>query len=132
MCDSMQKALQSVIDVHVLIEDVFTGRNSDKSITPLLACFTENFKMVTIGGNRIGLAEVAGLFSQNVGAKPSFLTVPFEVTPLFEDGERCWIQYQERQENEGITTLRTSTVCIRVVDNQCYWEYLHETPVLNN
>lgn len=132
MRDPMQKALQSVIDVHVLIEDVFTGRNSDKSVAPLLASFTENFKMVTIGGQRIGLTEVTGLFSQNVGAKPSFLTVPFEVIPLCEADGRCWVQYQERQENEGITTLRTSTVCIRVVDNQCYWEYLHETPVLNN
>lgn len=132
MSDLMQKAQQSVIDIHVLIEDVFTGRNGDQSVAPLLASFAENFKMVTIGGQSIGLAEVTRLFSQNVGTKPSFLTLPFEVIPLFEAGNRCWLQYQERQENEGITTLRTSTVCIQIINNQCYWEYLHETPVLNS
>ncbi|WP_369308575.1 hypothetical protein [Providencia rettgeri] len=132
MRDLMQKALQSVIDIHVLIEDVFTGRNGDKSVAPLLAYFSQNFKMVTIGGQRIGLAEVTGLFSQNVGAKPTFLTKTDEVIPLFEAGDRCWLQYQERQENEGKITVRISTVCIQVVDGQCYWEYLHETPVSHN
>lgn len=46
----MSLAVQSVIDLHVVIEDVFTGRNQGESLTLLLNSFAPDFKMVTIQG----------------------------------------------------------------------------------
>ncbi len=48
MSKQMDQAIQSVIDLHVLIENVFTGQNAEQSLTPLLNSFDQNFKMVTV------------------------------------------------------------------------------------
>ncbi|APC13279.1 MULTISPECIES: hypothetical protein [Providencia] len=129
MSETMKKALQSVVDLHTLIENVFTGRDDDKSLAPLLASFDDNFKMVTIQGQSIGLDKVNTLFSSNIGNKTSFSTRCLNMLPLREDNQYCWVQYQEKQLNDGVETLRTSTACIRVEAEKCYWVYLHETPV---
>ena len=71
MSNQMDQAIQSIIDLHVLIENVFTGKNAEQSLGPLLDSFDQNFKMVTVQGQSIGLAEVKNLFSQNIGKKPS-------------------------------------------------------------
>lgn len=130
MSEIMNKALQSVVDLHVLIEDVFTGRNGQESLSLLLGSFDNNFKMVTIQGHCIGLAEVTTLFRQNIGAQASFMTRCINLLPLREDNDYCWVQYQEKQQIAGVETLRTSVVCIRVEAEKCNWVYLHETPVL--
>ena len=129
MRETMKKALQSVVDLHTLIENVFTGRDDDKSLAPLLASFDDNFKMVTIQGQSIGLDKVNTLFSSNIGNKTSFSTRCLNMLPLREDNQYCWVQYQEKQLNDGVETLRISTACIRVEAEKCYWVYLHETPV---
>lgn len=131
MSYKMDKALQSVIDLHVLIENVFTGHGENKSLNQLLESFDNDFKMVTIGGARIGLAEVSSLFSQNIGKKPTLKITLQDITPLYELENYCWIQYQEHQQADCTETLRTSVVCIKVESEKCDWVYLHETPVLN-
>ena len=56
MSNQMDQAIQSVIDLHVLIENVFTGKNAEQSLSPLLDSFDQNFKMVTVQGHSIGFA----------------------------------------------------------------------------
>ncbi|HAV5025907.1 TPA: hypothetical protein JIY97_03405 [Acinetobacter baumannii] len=129
MSKQMDQAIQSVIDLHVLIENVFTGQNAEQSLTPLLNSFDQNFKMVTIQGQSIGLAEVKNLFSQNIGKKPSLKITILKSTALYEFENYCWVQYQEYQQTDETDTLRTSTACIKVEDEKCYWVYLHETLV---
>ncbi|MGG4608970.1 hypothetical protein [Providencia sp. Me31A] len=130
MSQIMNKALQSVVDLHILIEDVFTGRNGQENLSLLLGCFDDNFKMVTIQGHCIGLDDVTKLFSQNIGARTLFTTRCMNQIPLREDNGYCWVQYQEKQQIGEVETLRTSVACIRVEADKCYWVYLHETPVL--
>ncbi|HFF4739736.1 TPA: hypothetical protein ACGC4L_002268 [Acinetobacter baumannii] len=125
----MDQAIQSVIDLHVLIENVFTGQNAEQSLTPLLNSFDQNFKMVTVQGQSIGLAEVKNLFSQNIGKKPSLKITILKSTALYEFENYCWVQYQEHQQTSETETVRTSTACIKVEDEKCYWVYLHETLV---
>ncbi len=36
MSNQMDQAIQSIIDLHVLIENVFTGKNAEQSLGPLL------------------------------------------------------------------------------------------------
>ncbi|MDC5237658.1 hypothetical protein NRA21_16165 [Acinetobacter baumannii] len=127
MSNQMDQAIQSVIDLHVLIENVFTGQNAEQSLTPLLNSFDQNFKMVTVQGQSIGLAEVKNLFSQNIGKKPSFKITILKSTALYEFENYCWVQYQEHQQTSETETVRTSTACIKVEDKKCYWVYLHET-----
>ncbi|HCA5017223.1 hypothetical protein RFH39_00585 [Acinetobacter baumannii] len=129
MSKQMDQAIQSVIDLHVLIENVFTGQNVEQSLTPLLNSFDQNFKMVTVQGQSIGLAEVKNLFSQNIGKKPSLKITILKSTALYEFENYCWAQYQELQQTSETETVRTSTACIKVEDEKCYWVYLHETLV---
>ncbi|MBD0241497.1 hypothetical protein IAF68_15955 [Acinetobacter baumannii] len=129
MSNQMDQAIQSVIDLHVLIENVFTGQNAVQSLTPLLNSFDQNFKMVTVQGQSIGLAEVKNLFSQNIGKKPSLKITILKSTALYEFENYCWVQYQEHQQTSETETVRTSTACIKVEDKKCYWVYLHETLV---
>ncbi|EXC95417.1 hypothetical protein J484_1478 [Acinetobacter baumannii 1051830] len=129
MSNQMDQAIQSVIDLHVLIENVFTGQNAEQSLTPLLNSFDQNFKMVTVQGQSIGLAEVKNLFSKNIGKKPSLKITILKSTALYEFENYCWVQYQEHQQTDETETVRTSTACIKVEDEKCYWVYLHETLV---
>ncbi|MEO9279031.1 hypothetical protein ABFY81_03835 [Acinetobacter sp. WA-87] len=127
MSKQMDQAIQSVIDLHVLIENVFTGNNTEQNLNPLLDSFDQNFKMVTVQGQSIGLAEVKSLFSQNIGKKPSLKIDIIKSTALYEFENYCWVQYQEHQQTDETETLRTSTACIKVEGEKCYWVYLHET-----
>ncbi|MBN6523190.1 hypothetical protein [Acinetobacter pittii] len=129
MSNQMDQAIQSVIDLHVLIENVFTGKNAEQTLSPLLDSFDQNFKMVTVQGQSIGLAEVNSLFSQNIGKKPSLKIDIIKSTALYEFENYCWVQYQEHQQTDETETVRTSTACIKVEDKKCYWVYLHETLV---
>lgn len=129
MSKQMDQAIQSVIDLHVLIENVFTGKNAEQSLSPLLDSFDQNFKMVTVQGHSISFAEVNSLFSQNIGKKPSLKIDIIKSTALYEFENYCWVQYQEHQQTSETETLRTSTACIKVEDEKCYWVYLHETLV---
>ncbi|MDC5266028.1 hypothetical protein OHW76_13130 [Acinetobacter baumannii] len=129
MSNQMDQAIQSIIDLHVLIENVFTGKNAEQSLGPLLDSFDQNFKMVTVQGQSIGLAEVKNLFSQNIGKKPSLKITILKSAALYEFENYCWVQYQEHQQTNETETVRTSTACIKVEDEKCYWVYLHETLV---
>ncbi|MDC4367681.1 hypothetical protein OHV40_15920 [Acinetobacter baumannii] len=129
MSKQMDQAIQSVIDLHVLIENVFTGQNAEQSLTPLLNSFAQNFKMVTVQGQSIDLAEVKNLFSQNIGKKPSLKITILKSIALYEFENYCWVQYQEYQQTSETETVRTSTASIKVEDEKCYWVYLHETLV---
>lgn len=75
------------------------------------------------------LAEVKNLFSQNIGKKPSLKITILKSTALYEFENYCWVQYQELQQTSETETVRTSTACIKVEDEKCYWVYLHETLV---
>jgi len=129
MSNQMDQAIQSVIDLHVLIENVFTGQNAEQNLKPLLDSFDQNFKMVTVQGQSIDLAEVNSLFSQNIGKKPSLKITILKSTALYEFENYCWVQYQEHQQTNETETVRTSTACIKVEGEKCYWTYLHETLV---
>lgn len=127
--NNMSKAVQSVIDVHALIENVFTGRNKQNDLADLLDSFDKNFMMVTNSGTRIDLAQVESLFRQNAEGRPSLKIMLNDIKSILTSGDDCWVQYQEHHQTQDGETLRTSTVCIRVKDNKCTWVYLHETPV---
>lgn len=129
MDSKMSLAIQSVIDLHVAIEDIFTGRNQGESLPLLLNSFDPDFKMITIQGQGITYKDVTALFSQHVGKKPNLTITTQQIVPIQQLGNDCWVQYQELQTNDGVSTLRISTACIHVENEKYAWKYLHETPV---
>ncbi|HHR6078869.1 TPA: hypothetical protein ACS7ZY_001209 [Providencia alcalifaciens] len=129
MDSKMSLAVQSVIDLHVVIEDVFTGRNQEESLPLLLNSFDPDFKMITIQGQGVTHKDVITLFSQHAGKKPNLTIVTQQIVPIQQLGDDCWVQYQELQTNDGVSSLRVSTACIHVENEKCIWKYLHETPV---
>ncbi|WP_335960814.1 hypothetical protein [Acinetobacter bereziniae] len=114
MFKTMNDAIQNVIDLHIWIEDVFSNPNAEDSLKKLLSSFDQNFKMITIQGHCISLAEVSSLFRENIGKKSAFKITISNVIPLFEAQNHYWIQYQEHQQTSDHTQLRISTACIRV------------------
>ncbi|CAG9426875.1 MULTISPECIES: hypothetical protein [Providencia] len=131
MNPQMSLAIQNIIDVHMLIEDVFTGRDQGESLQALLGSFDKTFKMVTIQGASMNAQQASELFSKNRGVRPSLVIEIRNIQPLFEcDGNTYWIQYLEHQTLAGKENSRTSTVCIKIEDGKCHWLYLHETPIL--
>lgn len=129
MIDDIQRAMQSVIDVHVLIENVFNGRQSEQCLVQLLQHFDSQFSMVTLSGNVFQYAQVQSLFATAAGKKPDLKITVSDIRLILHSANYCLLQYQELQQNAAITTLRRSTVCIRVAEQQCFWQYLHETAV---
>lgn len=125
----INEALKNIVDLHIWIEDVFTYPNAQDSLKKLLSSFDQNFKMITVQGHCISLAEVSTLFRENIGKKSALNITISNATPLFEAENQYWIQYQEHQQTPDHTQLRISTACIRVESGKCYWQYLHETLV---
>jgi hypothetical protein len=123
------EVLKNIVDLHILIEDVFTNPNAQDSLKKLLSSFDQNFKMITVQGHCISLAEVSSLFRENIGKKPTLKIHISNIIPLFESEHLYWIQYQEHQQTSEQMQLRVSTACIRVESGKCYWQYLHETLV---
>lgn len=83
MFKTMNDAIQNVIDLNIWIEDVFSNPNAQESLKKLLASFDQNFKMITIQGHCISLAEVSSLFRENIGKKSAFKITISNVIPLF-------------------------------------------------
>lgn len=125
----INEALKNIVDLHIWIEDVFTNPNAQDSLKKLLSSFDQNFKMITVQGHCISLAEVSTLFRENIGKKSALKITISNTIPLFEAENQYWIQYQEHQQTPDHTQLRISTACIRVESGKCYWQYLHETLV---
>lgn len=129
MNQQINEALKNIVDLHIWIEDVFTNPNAQDSLKKLLSSFDQNFKMITVQGHCISLAEVSSLFRENIGKKSALKITISNAIPLFEAENYYWIQYHEHQQTSDQMQLRISTACIRVESGKCYWVYLHETPV---
>ncbi len=94
MFKTMSDAIQNVIDLHIWIEDVFSNPNAQDSLKKLLSSFDQNFKMITVQGHCISLAEVSSLFRENIGKKSALKITISNAIPLFEAENYYWIQYQ--------------------------------------
>ena len=92
-----------------MIENIFTGQNAEQSLTPLLNSFDQNFKMVTVQGQSIGLAEVK-TYLVKILEKALFKITILKSTALYEFENYCWVQYQEHQQTDETETVRNSTM----------------------
>jgi len=124
-------AFNEIHDLHVLIEDWFTGRSPVDALTKLLARFSEDFSMVGVRGVRLDKPALAGFFASAHGSRPGLrITVDaMQYLPLAPAA--CAVRYREDQIGADGTGNRREALAILVTgtDGTLRWQALHETVV---
>ncbi len=126
MHDSLiEKARQSVIDVHVLIEQVL-GKDGG-AMAELMNSFAPQFTMVTPKGVELSRAQTEAFFNANVGARAGLEIVLEDFRTVAVDGQTVTLRYTEVQHLNGQRGARLSVAVLRVTEAATQWLYLQET-----
>lgn len=128
----IERATQSIHDVHQLIQTVFTQTSdeSQQAIEQLMPAFAEHFSMVGITGRLINRAQVEQLFRSARGAKPGLEIHIGQVTAVWQTGQSVALRYQESHRFNGEETTRLSVAILECSDDGgVLWHYLHETAI---
>lgn len=115
---------------HNLIENWFSGAGTaDTFYEQLIADFSPDFTMITLGGQKLDYATLCSFFKTQSGAKPSLKITLHDMTVIYENHGMAVITYQETQEQlQKPTHRRFSTVVLSIdSDNKPLWRHLHET-----
>ncbi|MGO1297723.1 MAG: hypothetical protein ACTMIA_10495 [Vibrio sp.] len=121
-------AQQSVLDLHVWIQDVFTGSAAqDASLETLINSFCPSFTMVTTTGSVVGQSQVEALFRQNKGTRPSLSIIIENCETLLVNADSVVLRYREIHQEAQTHSSRYSVVIIDIKDGQPLWRYLQET-----
>lgn len=127
-----QTAIQSVIDIHDLIEQVFTTNHS-QALPSLIASFHPDFKMIAMNGAKVALTGVMQLFTQKQGTRPSLKITIQNIEVISKCENIVWLRYQENHyENGDLKSAphqRLSTAGIIIEGIKWQWLYLHETEI---
>lgn len=121
-------AKQSVLDLHVWIQDVFTGSDAqDASLETLINSFCPSFTMITTTGSIVGQSQVEALFRQNTGTRPSLSIIIEQCEPLLVNADSVVLRYREIHQEAQAHSSRYSVVIIDIKDGKPLWRYLQET-----
>lgn len=129
MIDLTNKASQSVIVLHQLIEAVFHGDGSKTA--ELLTHFADDFVMVTPTGKSLALADVGDLFNRLTGARQGMTISIEQFNVISQRGDEVVIQYHELQQQQNNHSHRISLALINCATQPPSWRYLQETMVTN-
>ncbi|MTD26833.1 hypothetical protein [Erwinia sorbitola] len=129
MSELNEKARESVIVLHQIIEKVFHG---DGSYVPeLLRHFSSDFTMITPGGKSMPLDEVAALFTRLTGGRQGVAITIEQCKVIARFGEEVAIQYHELQQQGENHTHRIALAVIDCGSTPPRWRYLQETMVVS-
>jgi len=129
MSDLTNKASQSVIVLHQLIEAVFHGDGS--RVSELMTHFADDFLMVTPTGKSLVLADVEDLFGRLTGARQGMTITIEQCRVISQRADEVVIQYHELQQQLDNCSHRISLAVIDCSDQPPRWRYLQETMVIN-
>ncbi|AHM72283.1 nuclear transport factor 2 family protein [Yersinia hibernica] len=122
----MNPFVNEVITAHVAIEHWLGKGEGD--IQALLAHFAPTFSMVTIGGGKLGFAELSAFFQGQKAGKQGLKIELSHIETVAQWSEGAVISYSEKQSLPGQpATVRHSTVVFRLSDRGLLWQHLHET-----
>lgn len=113
-----------------LIQGLFSGADScPMACASLLARFSNNFSMITTGGQQLDYQALAGFFAQATGSKPGLRIEVRDIVLLHESEQAVVLSYREAQAfNDGSANLRCATVLFeRTMDGHLLWRHLQET-----
>lgn len=124
-----EKARESIIVLHQLIEKVFHG---DGSFVPeLLRHFEPDFVMVAPSGKSLSMDEVTALFTRLVGERQGVAITIEHCKVISQLGQEVVIQYHELQQQGDNHTHRISLAVIDCGSAPPRWRYLQETMVVS-
>lgn len=125
---NIQIAMQSVIDIHEYIENVFT-QSYPAELAQLLKVFHPDFQMITTTGHKVNLQAVQVLFTSKQGIRTGLKITIEDINVINHQDSTVWLQYKEIHNENGVITSRLSTACVIVENNEWQWIYLHETVI---
>lgn len=120
-------AAREIVELHVLIVELFTGRSRDFSRCDLV--FSADLEMVTPEGRRVTRSQIMEAFKK-AKARDDFRITIREIRPIRETGDTVLLQYIEEQYRDGETSRRLSIALFETAsDAPCgvAWRYLQET-----
>ncbi|MBO2675463.1 hypothetical protein I6M53_12435 [Shewanella algae] len=124
----VEVAHRSVLDLHVWIQDVFTGSaEQEASLEKLINSFCPSFTMVTTSGSIADKSQVDVLFRQNKGTRPSLSILIEQCETLLINADSVVLSYREIHQEAEKNSSRSSVVIIDIKDGKPLWRYLQET-----
>ncbi|MGL4674340.1 MAG: hypothetical protein ACRCXK_05715 [Wohlfahrtiimonas sp.] len=125
---NIQVAMQSVVDIHEYIENVFT-QNHPEELAQLFNAFHPDFQMITLTGHKVNLQAVQQLFTSKQGTRAGLKITIEDISVINHQNSTVWLQYKEIHNENGVITSRLSTACVIVENTTWQWIYLHETSI---
>lgn len=124
---SAEKAIESIHTMHVLIEKIFSGVNSNEDLPLLIQHFSENFEMVGAAGKKIKFEEVKQLFANNQGKMPDIKIEIYDEEIISHNQHTIVLTYTEKHTKESGILIRRSCAVIEEIQDQMLWRFLQET-----
>lgn len=124
---SAEKAIESIHTMHVLIEKIFSGVNSDEDLPLLIQHFSENFEMVGAAGKKFNFEEVKQLFANNQGKMPDIKIEIYDEEIISHNQHTIVLTYTEKHTKESGILIRRSCAVIEEIQDQMLWRFLQET-----
>lgn len=124
---SAEKAIESIHTMHVLIEKIFSGVNSDEDLPLLIQYFSENFEMVGAAGKKFKFEEVKQLFANNQGKMPDIKIEIYDEEIISHNQHTIVLTYTEKHTKESGILIRRSCAVIEEIQDQMLWRFLQET-----
>ena len=122
----MNRYLKEVVDLHVLIEALFSGAQG--TVAAMLERFHGDFTMVTPGGAQLSLGDVASLFAQRAGAQPGLSIELCGLETIAQWPEGAVVRYRETHHLPGQPAkTRVSTAVFSDEGGRPLWRHLQET-----
>lgn len=127
MALSSEKAIESIHTMHVLIEKIFSGINSNQDLPLLIEHFSENFEMVGAAGKKFNFEEVKQLFTNNQGKMPDIKIEIYHEEIISQNEQTIVLTYTEKHTKETGVLIRRSCALIEEVQGKMLWRFLQET-----
>ncbi|MGS0707941.1 DUF4440 domain-containing protein [Acinetobacter sp. ANC 3781] len=124
---SAEKAIESIHTMHVLIEKIFSGVNSDEDLPLLIQHFSEDFEMVGAAGKKFKFEEVKQLFANNQGKMPDIKIEIYDEEIISHNQHTVVLTYTEKHTKESGILIRRSCAVIEEIQDQMLWRFLQET-----
>ncbi|OTG87390.1 DUF4440 domain-containing protein [Acinetobacter sp. ANC 4558] len=127
MALSTEKAIESIHTMHVLIENVFTGKHQEQDLPALFDHFSNQFEMVGAAGKQWNFEEVKQLFTNNQGKMPDIKIEIYDEAILSHTEHAITLIYTEKHTKDSGVLVRRSCAVIEEIDGKMVWRYLQET-----
>lgn len=112
------------------IESWFSGTDSSEALyEKLMADFTADFSMITMGGTELGYPEISAFFKAHGKSKPGLQITLENMAIVYETSDGAVVTYLEIQHQTGQQPDKRLSTAVLVKDQnmQIRWKHLHET-----